>query len=319
MRSSLLALSLTLATAFSQAQTTKVDTNLPTYKPASGVTGTVTVIGSDTLESIVYTWFSGFRKFHPDVVLKSSAEGSSAGALALLEGDTLIATMSREMSKSETVGFQTKFGYPPTRLVVGLDALTVFVHPTNPIASLTVEQLDSIFSSTRKQGGKDPITTWGALGMTGADWANRKIALFGRDENSGTRVFFRDKVLLKGDFRPGVSILDDATSVLEAVSLNPAGIGYASVADMSSLARTVPIVSSSGAKVLPTADSITKSEYPLIHFLYLYVNKAPGKPMPPAALSFLTYALSKEGQTGVAVGCIPIPADVSKAMLNKIQ
>ncbi len=318
MRLILLGLSLALTTVLSQAQSIKVDGNLPSYKPTTGVSGQVNVVGSDTLSPIVNLWFSGFQKLHPNVTVKSTAEGSTAGVLALLEGESLVASMSREMSKSEMVAFQGKFGYPPTRLVIGLDALVVFVHSTNPIPSLSLEQLDAIYSTTRKQGGKDPITSWGALGLSG-DWANRRITLCGRDENSGARGFFRDKVLLKGDFRPGVANLDEASSIIEAVSLSPSAIGYASLADVSSLVRAVPIVTASGTKALPSADTILKSDYPLTYFLYLYVNKAPGKPLPPAVFSFLTYALSKEGQSSVAVTQIPIPADVSRSMWNKLQ
>jgi phosphate transport system substrate-binding protein len=319
MRSSFLALSFAALAGLAQAQSSiKVDANLPAYKPVATLTGQVAIVGSDTLSPIVNLWFGGFQKFHPAVALRASAEGSTAGALALLEGDSLIAAMSREMTKSEIVAFQGKYGYPPTRLVIGLDALVVFVHTTNPVASLTMDQLDAMYSTTRKQGAKDPITTWGALGLTG-DWTNRRITLCGRDENSGARGFFRDKVLLKGDFRPGVASLDDASSIIEAVSLSPSAIGYASIADVSSLVRVVPIVTPSGAKVIPTPETILKSDYPLTYFLYLYVNKAPGKPLPAAAYAFLTFALSREGQNAVAMTQIPIPADVSRSMWNKLQ
>lgn len=318
MRNLLLATSIALLGIHAAAQSIKVDSNLPPYKPSSGITGTVNVVGSDTLSPIVNLWFSGFQKFHGNVTLKSTAEGSTAGVLALLEGETLIASMSREMTKSETVAFQGKYGYPPTRLVIAVDALVVFVHTTNPLPSLSLEQLDAMYSTTRKQGGKDPLTTWGALGLSG-DWTTRRVTLCGRDENSGARAFFRDKVILKGDFRPGVSSLDDASSIVEAVSLSPSAIGYASIADVSSLVRPVPIISVSGTKSIPTPDTILKSDYPLTYFLYLYVNKAPGKSLPPAAFAFLTYALSKEGQSAVAVTQIPIPADVSRSMWNKLQ
>ena len=83
--------------------------------------------------------------------------------------------------------------------------------------------------------------------------------------------------------------------------------------------RSVPIISASGTKAIPSPDTILKSDYPLTYFLYLYVNKAPGKSLPPAVFSFLTYALSKEGQSSVAITQIPIPADVSRSMWNKLQ
>jgi len=306
-----------LVSVFGAAQAPRVDPSLVPYKPVSGVTGTLTIVGSDNLESIVHLWFGQFRKYHPDAVLKVSSEGSTAGVLALLEGESLVATMSREMSKSETVSFQGKYGYPPTRIVVGLDALGVFVHPSNPIQALSLEQLDAMFSTTRKQGARESITTWGVLGLTG-DMATRRITMYGRDENAGPRVFFRDKVLLKGEFRPGIPSLEDSSSVVEAVSLSPGAIGYAPISEITSFVRPVPILVG-GVKTLPSMDTIMKSDYPLTHFLYLYVNKAPGRPLPTVVQAFLTFALSKEGQTAVAQGSLPIPADVARAMWNKIQ
>ncbi|WP_005035933.1 PstS family phosphate ABC transporter substrate-binding protein [Holophaga foetida] len=317
MRFSAPSLLLALVSVFGSAQVARIDPNLPSYKPPVGFTGTVNLVGSDNLESIVHQWFGQFRKYHPDVTLKVSSEGSTAGVLALLEGESLIATMSREMSKSEVMSFQSKFGYPPTRVVIGLDALGVFVHPSNPIQALSLEQLDAMFSTTRKQGARDSITTWGGLGVTG-EMANRRIMMYGRDENAGPRVFFRDKVLLKGEFRPGIPALEDSSSVVEGVSLSPGAIGYAPVSEITSFVKLVPIMVG-GAKVTPTLDTIMKSDYPLTHFLYLYVNKAPGRPLPPAVQGFLTFAFSKEGQTSVATSGLPIPADVAKAMLNKIQ
>lgn len=319
MRFNTLALPLAfIATLVCQAQTGKVDPNIPSYKPTPGVTGTLTVVGSDTMDTIINLWYGGFRKFHSDVALKASTEGSTAAYLALLEGDSLIGSMSREMSRSESSAFVAKYGYAPTRLVVGLDALVVFVHPSNSISGLSLEQLDAIYSTTRKQGGKDAITTWGLLGL-GGDLANRKISLYGRDENAGARQSFRDRILLKGDFRPNITVLDEAPSLVERVSLDSCGIGYASIADTSSLVRTVPIVTTSGTRAYPTVEGISKGDYPLTHFLYLYINKAPGKPLPPPVLAFLTYALSKEGQTSVAIGNLPIPNDVARSMLLKIQ
>lgn len=298
------------------AQGVKVDPNLAAYKAPAAVTGAVTVIGSDTLDPIVRACFSGFRKYHPDVALKTTAEGSAAGHLALLEGTSLIGSMSREMTKPELAAFDAKFGYAPTRLVVGLDALAVFVHPGNHLAGLTFEQLDGMYSTTRKQGGKDPITTWGAAGVP--ELGARKINLYGRDEASGTRAFFKEKVLLKGDFRPGISVASDTSSLLETVSLDAGGIGYASVGEVNSLVRIVPIIVGA-QKLLPTADSILKGDYPLVRFLYLYVNKAPGKPLPPSVGAFLNFVLSKDGQTAVAASNLPIPADVCKSMLAKVQ
>jgi phosphate transport system substrate-binding protein len=297
----------------------RVDVNLQPYRPIAGVNGPLNIAGSDSMDPVVQQWLSGFRKLHPEVTVKSSAQGSESGYLSLVEGTGLIATMSREMSKPELANFEAKFGYQPTRVVVCVGALGVFVHSSNPVQSLTMEQLDAIFSSTRKQGYKEPITTWGQLGLNG-DWANRKINPYGRDEHSGTRSFFRDKVMLKGDFRPSVNAMGDPSSLTEAIALDAAGIGYGSFNDANSLLKVVPIVQASGKAVLPTVDEILKGSYGLVRFNFIYVNKAAGKPLPAAVSSFLNYVLSRDGQSSVAnVGLIPIPADLAKAGALKVQ
>lgn len=306
-----------LVNALGFAQGARLDPNLVPYKPAAGVAGAVTVMGSDSLDTVVQAWFSGFRKFHPDVALKSTAVGSADGHLALLEGTSLIGSMSREMTKPEIAAFEAKYGYAPTRLVVGLDALVIFVHPGNHISGLTFEQLDAIYSTTRKQGGKDPITTWAAAGVP--EMGTRKINLYGRDESSGTRGFFKEKIMLKGDSRPGVTRVSEASALLEAVSLDGGGIGYASLGEINSLVRVLPVGVGTGPKVLPTTDSVLKGDYPLTRFLYLYVNRAPGKPLPTAVLAFLSFAFSRDGQAAMAASHIPIPADLCRNMLAKVQ
>lgn len=300
------------------AQAPKIDPNLPSYRPVSGLKGDVTIVGSETLQPIVEQWFSAFRKLHPDVALKAIGQGSTAGHLALMEGTSLIGSMSREMTKPEQAAFESKYGYQPVRLVVGLDAVVVFTHPANPVPALTLEQVDAIYSASRKRGLGVPITTWGQAGATG-ELANRKISLYGRDEDSGTRAFFKEKVLLKGEFRPGINAMTDPSSMLESVSLDAAGIGYGSFGDLVSLVKAVPIVNANGVRVIPTAETILKGDYPLTRFLYFYVNRAPGKPLPPAVSAFLNFVYSREGQLIMASCNLPVPADVCKAMNTKVQ
>lgn len=291
------------------AQSAK-EARYPAYIHPAGVTGVVTIVGSDVFEPIIAQWAAGLQRW--GITVKFAPEGSTAGVLALMENQAQVASMSRDMSKAELSEFG---GLRPLRLVVGVDALVAFVNPSNPIRSLSLEQLDAVYSTTRKQGGKGLLTTWGALGVKDPQWENRKITLYGRDEFSGPRASFRDKVLLKGEFRPGILMKEDASSVVESVSLDGGGIGYSSIYDLSSLVKAVPIVGPSGNAVLPSADSITRGDYPLSSFLYLYVKQ----PLAPALQAFLTYALSEEGQRAVGSGHIAIPPDVAKEMLKKLR
>jgi phosphate transport system substrate-binding protein len=280
------------------------------YMHPAGVSGTVSAVGSDVFEPIISQWTAGLQRY--GITAKFTPEGSTAGVLALMENQAQVASMSRDMSKTEL----SEFGATrPTRLVVGVDALVIFVNPSNPIKSITLEQLDAIYSTTRKQGGKGLITTWGALGIKDPQWENRRISLYGRDEFSGPRASFRDKILLKGEFRPGISIKEEASALVDAVSLDGSGMGYSSIADLSSMVKAVPIIGSSGNPVLPSTDNITKGEYPLSNFLYLYVKP----PMTPPVAAFINYVYSEEGQRAMGTSLIPIPADVAKEMIRKLR
>jgi len=301
------------------AASPKVDPALAPYKGPGGLSGTLTVGGSDSLDPAVQLWLTGFHVAHPNVSVKSSAQGSESGFLCLLEATCQVGTMSREMTKAELSTFEGKYGYKPVRVVVAVGALAVFVHSSNPLSAISLEQLDAIYSMTRKAGLKEPITTWGQLGLSG-DWSGRRITPYGRDEHSGTRAFFREKVLVKGDLRPNVNAMSDAQSVAEAISLDPTAIGYGSASDANSLMKTLPVLVQGGTISLPTPEAILKGDYSLVRFYYLYLNKPTGKPLAPLAQAFVQYAVSKEGQTAVAgVGFLPIPADMAAGAMQRLK
>lgn len=277
------------------AANVKVDPNLAPYKAAGGLTGTITIGGSDSVDPAVQLWLTALHAVHPNVAVKSTAQGSESGFLCLLEGTCTVGTMSREMSKAELSAFEGKFGYKPTRVVVAVGALAIFVHASNPLAGIALDQLDAIYSMSRKGGLKEPLTSWGQLGL-GGDWAGRRITPYGRDEHSGTRAFFREKVMHKGDFRPNVNAMGDSQSVAESVSLDPTAIGYGAFNDANSLMKTLPVIMPGGLRALPTYDAIMKGDYTLVRFYYLYLNKPTGRPLPPLTLAFLQYALSRKAR-----------------------
>jgi phosphate transport system substrate-binding protein len=109
--------------------------------------------------------------------------------------------MSRPMRGTEIEEFEARYGYEPTPIRGAIDALGVFVHRDNPIECLSLQQVDAIFSSTRSGGADAAITTWGQLGLTG-EWANRPIAMYGRNSASGTYGYFREVALFGGDYSP---------------------------------------------------------------------------------------------------------------------
>src|SRR5690242_19692602 len=142
----------TVAVGFLEASTVyaqeavKVDPALPAYKAASGISGSLNSIRSDTLNNVMTFWAEGFKKFYPNVNIQIEGKGSSTAPPALIEGAAQLGPMSRSMKGNEIDAFEAKYGYKPTPLRTSLDSLAVFVHKDNPIKGLTLTQVDGIFS-----------------------------------------------------------------------------------------------------------------------------------------------------------------------------
>ena len=294
-----------------------LDPALPAYT-AAPVGGEVASIGSDSMDPLIQLWADDFRSLNPSVTFRIVSKGSATAPRALVAGDSLIGQMSRPMNGAELASFRAKFGYEPTQIIVAADALAIYVNAGNPLPRLSLSQADAVFGSERKAGYAKDLRSWGDLGLEGG-WQARAIQPYGRNENSGTRAFFQEHVLLKGAYRPQVKALDDQFATVEAVAADPAGIAYGPIQHKVQGVRAVPIEQKDAA-VLPTTANILSGAYPLKRFLYIYVNKAPGRPLPDAIHAFLAYALSRNGQASVAAfGAIPIRTDIARADLAKLD
>jgi phosphate transport system substrate-binding protein len=305
-----LATALLLATqpTLVQAGKVEVDPAIPAYSPVSGVSGNLNSIGSDTLNNLMTLWAEGFKKAYPNVNIQVEGKGSSTAPPALIEGTAQLGPMSRAMKSSEIDEFEKKFGYKPLEVPVAVDALAVFVNKDNPIAGLTMAQVDGIFSSSRKSGSED-ITTWGQVGLEG-DWASKPMSLFGRNSASGTYGFFKDEALQKGDFKPTVKEQPGSSAVVQGIATDLGAIGYSGIGYKTSDVRTVPLGDSPAEFKDATYENCVSGEYPLARFLYVYVNKKPGQPLDPLTLEFLKFVVSKEGQEVVVKdGYFPLPKE----------
>jgi phosphate transport system substrate-binding protein len=255
-------------------------------------------------------WAEGFRAVYPNVNIQIEGKGSSTAPPALIEGTAQLGPMSRPMKAAEIDKFEKKYGYKPIEVKVAIDALAVFVHKDNPIKGLTMAQVDSIFSSTYKGGGK-PIRTWGEVGLTGP-WASRSMSLFGRNSASGTYGFFKDHALLGGDYKDTVKEQPGSSSVVQGVASDLAGIGYSGIGYATSGVRALPLAAGAGKLYEPTLDNCLSGEYPLARFLYIYVNKKPNEPLDKLTAEFIKFVLAKEGQEIVVKdGYYPMPASVA--------
>ena len=289
----------------------KVDAHLPVYEKASGVSGNLSSVGSDTLANLMTLWAEGFKRFYPNVNIQIQAAGSSTAPPALTEGTSNIGPMSRKMKDKELAAFETRYGYKPTAVPVAIDALAVYVHKDNPVKGMSIQDVDAVFSSTRKCGGATDIDTWGKAGLTGA-WTNRDVQLFGRNSVSGTYGYFKKKALCKGDFKNTVNEQPGSASVVQSVATSINGIGYSGIGYKTSSVRAVPLSKKPGqTPIAATPENAVTGEYPLSRYLYVYINKAPNKPLSPLDREFIKLVLSKAGQEVVVKdGYIPLPAKV---------
>ncbi len=293
-----------------------VDAGIPDYQKASGVSGNLSSVGSDTLANLMTLWAEEFNRVYPNVNIQIQAAGSSTAPPALTEGTSNLGPMSREMKDDELEAFESKYGYKPTAIPVAVDALAVFVNKDNPIKGLTMEQVDGIFSTTFKCGGKD-ITTWGDAGVSA--WGTKTIQLYGRNSVSGTYGYFKDHALCKGDFKNNVNEQPGSASVVQSVTTSVNGIGYSGMGYTTSGVKMVPLAkkgTTNFVEAIP-ANAVNGS-YPLTRFLYIYVNKKPNQPLAPLESEFMKMVLSKTGQQVVIKdGYIPLPVKViEKALAN---
>jgi phosphate transport system substrate-binding protein len=297
----------------------QVDPNLEEYVKVSGVAGTLSSVGSDTLANLMALWAEEFKKLYPNVNIQIQGAGSSTAPPALTENTANLGPMSRKMKGNEIEAFERKYGYKPLPIRVAIDALAIYVNKDNPIEGITIPQVDAIFSATRKCGYPTDITTWEKLGL-GGKWTNRGIQLFGRNSVSGTYGYFKEKALCEGDFKNTVNEQPGSASVVQGITKSLNGIGYSGIGYRTSGVRTVPLATKAGAPyVEATSANAVAGKYPLARFLYIYINKHPNKPLPPLEREFIRMVLSKAGQREtIKDGYIPLPARVADQDLAKL-
>jgi phosphate transport system substrate-binding protein len=302
-----------------QAQQIKVDPTIPGYQKTSGVSGNINSVGSDTMNNLMTLWSETFIKLYPNVKVQVEGKGSSTAPPALIAGTSQFGPMSRAMRATEIDQFEQKYGYKPTQLRTAYDALAVYVNKDNPIEKMTLAQADAIFSKTRRRGGKN-VTVWGDLGLSG-DWAARPMSVYGRNSASGTYGFFKEHVLKNGDYRDTVKEQPGSASVVQGVTEDRFGIGYSGIGYRTSGVKVVPLSEADGGYVSSGSyEDVVSGKYPLARFLYIYVNKAPGKPLDPLVAEFCKLIFSKEGQAVVIKdGYLPLSETILKEELAKLQ
>ena len=300
------------------AQAVKVDAGIQPYTKTSGVSGNLSSVGSDTLNNLMTLWAEGFQKQYPNVRIQIEGKGSSTAPPALIAGTSQLGPMSRTMKDSEIDEFEKKYGYKPTPIKVAIDALAIYVNKDNPLEQLTLQQVDGIFSKGHACGGK-AIATWGQAGVQA--WASRPISLYGRNSASGTYGFFKEHALCKGDYKDTVKEQPGSASVIQGVTEDQYGIGYSGIGYRTSGVKPLKLAAKAGAPFYTVdPEDVYAGKYPLSRFLYIYVNKAPNKPLDPLVRELIRYVLSQEGQQIVVKdGFLPLRNTTDQEELAKLK
>jgi phosphate transport system substrate-binding protein len=302
------------------ASPVEVDAKIAAYQKVSGVSGNLNSIGSDTLNNLMTLWAEGFQKLYPNLRVQIEGKGSSTAPPALIAGTAQLGPMSRPMKSSETDEFEKKFGYPPTQIRVAVDALAIYVNKDNPLEKLTLPEADAVFSKGRKCGHAIDVATWGQLGLDGA-WAQKPISMYGRNSASGTYGFFKEHALCNGDYKDTVKEQPGSASVVQGIAEDRYGMGYSGIGYKTSGVKALALAAAQGKPYVQTeAEEVYAGRYPLARFLYLYINRAPNKPIDPLVREFVRYALSREGQQVVVKdGYLPVTHRVLETELAKLQ
>jgi phosphate transport system substrate-binding protein len=265
----LLALSLALAPAISQAA--------------------VTVKGSDTLVILSQRWAEDYMKQNPGKKVQVTGGGSGTGFAALVNGTTDIANASRKIKADEVDKVRQRYSVLPVQTSVAMDGVALYVNEANAVSQLTVDQLRSIYTGD--------VTNWKQVG--GAD---APIVIYSRENSSGTYVFFKENVLKGDDYAAGAQTLPGTAAVVNAVSKERNGIGYGGAAYAKGV-KELKVVGKDGQGYAPSAENVKSGKYPLARDLYVYTR---GKPSGEAK-DFIEYCLSPAGQALVVkVGYFPI-------------
>lgn len=249
---------------------------------------TITLKGSDTMLLLGQRWAEVYMERNPGVTIQVTGGGSGVGIAALINGATEICQASRSMKDSEKKKLRDRYFSTGEEIPVAKDGVTVYLNEKNPVKELTLDQIRDIYT------GK--ATNWKQFGGPDA-----KIVLYGRENSSGTYVFFREKALRNADYSASMQSLPGTSAVVNAVSKDQNGIGYGGAAYAKGV-KDVAIKTDKGA-FLPTAEHVKSGHYPLARNLFWYLR---GKPSGETK-KLLEWVLSAEGQEIVTkVGYFPI-------------
>jgi phosphate transport system substrate-binding protein len=249
----------------------------------------ITVKGSDTLVILAQRWAEIYMKDHPETSIQVTGGGSGVGIAALINGSTDIANSSRPINSSEVEKLKARYNTLGVEIPCAKDGITIFLNESNKVQELTLKQLGDIYQAK--------VTNWKQLGGEDAP-----IKLYGRENSSGTYVYFKDEVV-KGDYASSCQTLPGTAAVVNAVKKDKYGIGYGGAAYAQGVKHCMVKKDEKSAGILPTTESIAKNQYPITRYLYMYLKSRPTGDLK----KYIDWILSPAGQKVVVeVGYFPV-------------
>ena len=302
----------------------QVVVSMPAYQPQQAPAGVIRLWGHGSfsrpfMRLLVARWVKGFARFHPDIRIEEDTYGTSSAIPALALGAGDLAILGEEILPEAVDTFRRVKPYDPFGVDLATGSVDVrnfdyaqmfFVHKDNPLAQLTLGQLDAIFGAEHRRGARN-IRTWGELGLKG-EWADKPIIPYGwrTDDSFG---FYLEQTLLAGSHRwnsalhefrhinrPDGTIYDHGQQALDGLALDRYGIAVSNIRYAGPEVKALALAERAGLPyVNATAESLITGQYPLTRRLPAFMDRVPGQPVEPKIKEFLRYILSREGQQDI--------------------
>ena len=318
--------------ALAQAQT-----RYQKYSPGPKIADDLRIVAESSAEPLMTLWVEGFKREQPALNLIVRPTSPLAAVPMVISGATDLGFPARELWPYEEELFRKLRGYDPFLVLVGLGAhatpgltpaLGVFVHASNPLTRITLDQLDAIYAGERRRGLARDLVNWGDLGATG-EWAARPIHALTHRLPNGIDYFVQ-KIVTKGaDFKRSVTELPMRRGnagpdelIAQAVASDPAAIGFGCFGNVIPGVKTIALAEKSGGPFYAgTLEEVRTLRYPLARPIYLVIDRAPGSAIAPKLAEFLRFLLSAPGQNAFAAsgGWLPLPPEMAAAELAKLN
>ncbi len=242
--------------------------------------------GSDTLVNVAQAWAEAYAQINPNVAVAVTGGGSGTGIAALIGGSVDIANSSRSMEEEEFEMANGR-GVVPNELIVGYDALAVYIHPDNPIDGFTLGQLADIY------GENGTTESWSQLGITVPGCSSDEIVRVSRQNSSGTYVYFQEAILGESDLKLGSRDMAGSSEVVNLVEMTACAIGYSGLAYATEEVKVPCLMTEDGGNcIAPSTASAVDGTYPIARPLFMYTNGQPEG----VTKDYIDWILSDEGQ-----------------------